>query len=93
MKPELIATSNAFKIILPNRNTNNHKTSNEVSFTENEGKVIALFKKQTEIIRKDVEFALSVSQAMSVRILHGLINKGAIRAIGGGKKTRYEKTT
>jgi ATP-dependent DNA helicase RecG len=91
-KPELQATGNAFKITLPNRNTNNHKTSSEVSFTENEEKVISLLNKQGEIVRKNVETTLAVSQAMAVRLLRGLLDKGAIRVIGGGKKTRYWKT-
>jgi len=91
-KPELQATGNAFKITLPNRNTINRKaTGNEVFFTENEEKALALLDKQGEIIRKDVETALAISQAMAVRILRGLADKGAIRAIGGGKKTRYRK--
>jgi ATP-dependent DNA helicase RecG len=92
-KPELQATDNAFKITLPNRNMNNHKAvGNNISFTENEEKVIALLNKKSEIVRKDVEAALSISQAMAVRILRGLLDKGAIRAVGGGKKTRYVKT-
>jgi len=91
-KPELQATSNAFKITLPNRNVNNQKiVVNNISFTENEEKVIALLNKQSEIVRKDVETALSISQAMAVRILRGLLDKEAIRTIGGGKKTRYVK--
>jgi ATP-dependent DNA helicase RecG len=89
-KPLLQVTGNAFKITLPNRNTNNQKaTGNRVSFSENEEKVISLLDKHGEIIRKDVETALSISQAMAVRILSGLVSKGAIRVIGGGKKTRY----
>jgi ATP-dependent DNA helicase RecG len=92
-KPELQATGNAFKITLPNRNTNNRKKiNNKDSLTENEEKVIALFKKQTEIVRNDVEANLTVSQAMAIRILRGLVDKGVIRAIGGGKKTRYVRS-
>jgi ATP-dependent DNA helicase RecG len=71
---------------------NNHKvTINNISFTENEEKVITLLNKQSEIVRKDVETALSISQAMAVRILRGLLDKGIIRTVGGGKKTRYIK--
>jgi ATP-dependent DNA helicase RecG len=93
-KPELQATENAFKITLPNRNINNNKAAfNNSSFTENEEKVITLLNKQSEIVRKDVEAALSISQAMAVRILRGLLDKGVIRAIGGGKKTRYVKAS
>jgi ATP-dependent DNA helicase RecG len=92
-KPELQATGNAFKITLPNRNMNNHKVIiKNISFTENEEKVIALLNKQGEIVRKDIEAALSISQAMAVRVLRGLLDKGIIRAVGGGKKTRYVKT-
>jgi len=93
-KPELQATGNAFKITLPNRNINNNKVAvNNISFTENEEKVITLLDKQSEIVRKDVEAALSISQAMAVRILRGLLDKGFIRAVGGGKKTRYVKAS
>jgi len=91
-KPELQATSNAFKITLPNRNTNNlNANGNGAILTENEEKIIALLNKQGEIVRKDVEVVLGASQAMAVRHLRGLIDKGAIRVIGGGKKTRYMK--
>ena len=89
-KPLLQVTSNAFKVTLPNRNTNSQKAAgNGVSFSENEAKVITLLDKRGEIIRKDVETALNISQAMAVRILSGLVGKEVIRVIGGGKKTRY----
>ena len=89
-KPELQATGNAFKITLPNRNMYSPKAAgNDVFFSESEEKIIALFDKQDEIIRNDVEAALSISQAMAVRLLRGLIDKGAVRVIGGGRKTRY----
>jgi len=91
VKPEIKVTSNAYKITLPNRNVNSNKTNGKASFTENDIKVIALFKKKTEIVRKDVESALSVSQAMAVRILRGLIDKKAIKVIGEGKNVRYVK--
>jgi ATP-dependent DNA helicase RecG len=92
-KPELQATGNAFKITLPNRNVIRHlMTTNMASFNENEEKIIALFDKQNEIVRKDVETALAISQAMAVRLLRGLLDKGAIRAIGGGKNTRYRRS-
>jgi ATP-dependent DNA helicase RecG len=92
-KPEIQATGNAFKITLPNRNVNNQKANNGASFTENEERVIALLNNQDVIVRKDVEDALAVSQAMAVRLLRGLADKGAIRIIGGGKNTRYGKAT
>ena len=67
-----------------------HPMEND-SFTENEERVLLLLNKQNEIVRKDVEAALSISQAFAVRILRGLADKGAIKVIGAGKKTRYRK--
>ncbi|MCL2138466.1 MAG: putative DNA binding domain-containing protein [Treponema sp.] len=91
-KPELQTTNNAFKITLPNRNASIYKTTGLTSyFTENEEKIIALFDKKAEITRNDAETALAISQAKAVRLLRGLIDKGAIRVIDGGKKTRYRK--
>ena len=93
-KPELQTTNNAFKITLPNRNILNHKTTGPTAyFTENEEKIIALFDKQAEITRNEVEVSLTISQAKAIRILRGLIDKGAIRVVDGGKKTRYKMVT
>jgi ATP-dependent DNA helicase RecG len=93
-KPELKTAGNAFKITLPNRNTTSHKaTDNGIIFSDNEEKVITLFDKQNEIVRKDVETSLTISQAMAVRLLRGLLDKGIIQIIGGGKKSRYRIVT
>jgi ATP-dependent DNA helicase RecG len=89
-KPLLQATDNAFKITLPNRNVSGGSSGAAVSFTENEAKVMSLFKSRPVIVRKDVETALDISQAMAVRILKALTDKRAIRSVGGGTRTRYE---
>ena len=89
-KPELQVTGNAFKITLPNRNVNTQKTTdNKISLNENEKKVISMLNNKGEAVRKDIETALEVSQAMAVRLLRGLLDKGIIQVIGGGKNTRY----
>jgi ATP-dependent DNA helicase RecG len=101
-KPLIQATGNAFKITLPNRNALSfvaerapaygfrRRDEDEAPlFTENEEKVMELFTHTPVLVRKDVEAALSISQAMAVRILRGLLDKRAIRCIGGGKNTRY----
>ncbi|MDR0290661.1 MAG: putative DNA binding domain-containing protein [Treponema sp.] len=91
-KPELKATGNAFKITLPNRNVVRHEwIGDKAPLSENEEKIIALLDRQGEIVRKDVETDLGISQAMAVRLLRGLADKEAIRVIGGGKNTRYRK--
>ena len=57
--------------------------------SDNERAVMALFADSDSVARKDIEKVLSVSQTMAVRVLKGLVDKGKIRAIGGGKNTRY----
>jgi ATP-dependent DNA helicase RecG len=84
-KPQIETSDNAFKITLPNANEISEKTM----LSDNENAVMALFKDNGSVARKDVEKILSVSQAMAVRILKGLVEKGEIKAIGGGKNTRY----
>jgi ATP-dependent DNA helicase RecG len=91
-KPDIQTSSNAFKIVLPNRNVNSSGTvANKASFNESEEKIIALLDKKTEIVRKDVETDLTISLAMAVRLLRGLLDKGVIQAVGRGKNTRYRK--
>ena len=84
-KPQIEVTQNAFKITLPNINEGSEKTV----LNENESTILDLLKKKDFIVRRDIEVALSISQAMAVRLLKGLLNKGEIRAVGGGKNTRY----
>jgi len=92
MEPRITVTSNAFKITLPNKNFYRQNDFNHKNFfNESEIKIIKILDKKTEINRKDVEAALSVSQAMAVRLLSGLKEKGVIEVVGTGKKTRYKK--
>jgi ATP-dependent DNA helicase RecG len=84
-KPQIEVTDNAFKIMLPNTND----ASRNSLLNDNERIMLDLFKKRDFLVRKDIEAALSVSQAVAGRLLKGLLNKGEIRAVGGGKNTRY----
>jgi ATP-dependent DNA helicase RecG len=84
-KPQIVATDNAFKITLPNTN----EVSEKVLMNESEYAVMDLCKDKGFIVRKDIEVTLSISQAMAVRLLKGLLNKGQIRTVGSGKNTRY----
>jgi ATP-dependent DNA helicase RecG len=85
VKPLIEVTDNAFKITLPNTN----EISEKAILSENERAILLLLAEKDFIVRKDVEAALSLSQAMAVRLLKGLLNKDEIRAAGGGKNTRY----
>lgn len=82
-QPQIITTDNAFKIILPSVNIA------AIELNENEMAVLSLFKNNDYILRKDVESALNISQAMAVRILRGLVDKDAIKATGKGKNIKY----
>ena len=85
VKPHIEVTDNAFKITLPNTNE-----ASEGAFINNKERVILnLFAEKDFIVRKDAETELAVSQTMAGRILKGLVDKRAIRTIGGGKNTRY----
>ena len=84
-KPKIEVTDNAFKITLPNTN----ELSLKALLSDNERAVMAMFKYKDFIARKDIETALSVSQTMAVRLLKGLLDKGEIRVVGSGKRTRY----
>ncbi len=85
VKPQIEATDNAFKITLPNVNEMPEITLQSA----NEQVIIKLFNDKSSITRRDAEAALGVSQAMAARVLKGLVEKRAIRAVGQGKNTRY----
>lgn len=85
LKPIFEVSDNAFKITLPNKNTDNKKSQ----LSEQEQAVVGLAERKTEITRKDVEAMLKVSQTMSGRILNQLVRKGIFQTVGGGKNTRY----
>lgn len=86
-KPQIESTDNAFKITLPNVN----EISKKPLLNVNEQVAMGLFMDKGSIVRKDVETALGLSQAMAARVLKGLVDKGEIRTVGQGKNTRYEK--
>ncbi len=94
-KPKLQVSDNAFKITLPNRNMTHVSIStgalSSSAFNKNEMKVLALFDKQDELSRHDIEKEFSFSQSMAVRIVKSLAEKKAVIVIGKGKNTRYRK--
>ena len=85
VKPHIEVTDNAFKITLPNTN----EAAGKTFLNENERVILDMLKDKEFIVRKDVEAALSTSQTMAGRFLKRLLDKREIRAVGGGKNTRY----
>ena len=93
-KPELQTSGNAFKIMLPNKNVQPKQAKGDsFPMSENEQKIIKLLNKRGDIGREDVEAALKISQAMAIRLLRSLVDKGLIQVIGKGKNTRYIKAS
>jgi len=85
LKPSFEATLGVFKVTLPNTNAERE----EERLNENERTVMTLFKIRESITRRDAQLSLSLSQAMAVRVMRSLVEKGEVRAVGNGRSTRY----
>jgi len=92
VQPVIETSDNAFKITLPNQNSDAvPPIAKESALSEREETVIALLETKESIVRTDVEEALSVSQGTATRMIREMLGKGLIRAVGQGKNTRYYK--
>lgn len=87
VRPTILATDNAFKIVLPNV----HEGAADDLLNEHERAVMRLLEHNPTIVRKDVEDALGISQSMAGRLLKGLVDKQALRAIGSGRSRSYTR--
>lgn len=84
-KPQIESSDNAFKIILPNRNMQAQQSES----SDHEKVILELFEHKDNIIRKDVEKVLSISQTMAGRLLKQLVDKEVLKTVGSGKKIKY----
>jgi len=92
MQPIIETSDNAFKITLPNQNSDIVLSTAKTSeMTEREKNAIALLDTKDFIVRKDVEDALSISQGTATRMIREMLGKGLLKVIGHGKNTRYYK--
>lgn len=92
MTPQIEASDNAFKIILPNLNfqlENKEPKRKKPENDENEEKVIALSREKGSVTRKEIEKLLSISQTTSGRLLKRMVENGKIVQEGKGKNTHY----
>ena len=81
------ATSNAFKIILPNLNT-----AIPVSIPQgSEAKVLAYLQEHDYVVRADVDVLLGVSQSTANRILKHMVAENLLYQGGSGRNTKYRK--
>ncbi len=89
-KPLIETTDNAFKITLFNTQSLIHKqVDSKKIYTQNELKLIEVFKNRKELKRIDVESELKISQSMAVKLLKTLIDTGIIEKFGQGKNIIY----
>ncbi len=70
-KPQIEASDNAFKIILPNKNM----PLRQNALNDNEKIILELVEENGSIVRKDVEVLLSISQTMSGRLLKNWLRR------------------
>lgn len=91
VKPQIIVTTNAFKLILPNCNIDEPISEHNVpkiSYQQEE-QIINLVRDCGSIKRSDVDTELQIAQATSGRVLRRLVEKGRLKQIGKGRSIRY----
>lgn len=103
-QPQITATGNAFKVVLPNMNADGsaiNATESAASSPQavdadvpagvgaDAGKVLSRLEEKQPIARKDVQELLGTSQSTAGRILRGLVDSGLIRQLGEGRTTCY----
>ncbi len=99
IKPSIVTTSNAFKIILPNLNyakESDNKTEEArrplTSSSKKEERVkavVSLCQKNGFVVRKDIEQTLHVSQATAILLLREMVANGLLTKKGKAKTLRY----
>lgn len=98
VQPQIKATNNAFKIILPNLHYTRKtiEVSNMVEeevtpYMDSKDRIIMEFlMKHKMITRKEVQELLGISQSTAGRILKTMVANGFIAQLGGSRTTRYE---
>ena len=97
-QPQIIATNNAFKIVLPNVNFTATKAKEPAANSteapsashSREDEILRFLAEHPSITRKEAQALLEVSQSTAGRILKEMVDKGQIAAHGGGRSLRYE---
>ena len=87
-KPEMLVTQNAFKIILPNKNSALQKTIAS-GFITNEELILKYAGEHESFSRSEIDALLKTSPATSNRILKKLLAENKLLARGNGKALRY----
>ena len=97
-QPQIIATNNAFKIVLPNVNFTATKAKEPAANSteapsashSREDEILRFLAEHPSITRKEAQALLEVSQSTAGRILKEMVDKGQIATLGAGRALRYE---
>ncbi len=92
MTPQIEASDNAFKIILPNLNAmpeSARKMQGKPAVGTSEERVIALAKQRGFVTRKEIEILLGMGQSSCGRLLKKMIDNGLLIQEGKGKNVHY----
>lgn len=98
MQPKIMATNNAFKIILPNVNAmpktaETPKVGKEKIvpvLNSNEEKILQFLTEKQTITRKETQILLGASAATAGRILKKMVESGQLVRLGGSRTMHYE---
>ena len=85
IKPEIIISDNAFKIILPNM------VNNEISveLSDIETKILNYAEEHKSFSRKELCGTFDLNKSTAVLLLNKLCDKGLVFKIGNGRNTKY----
>ncbi len=97
-QPQITATNNAFKIVLPNVNFTAMEAKKPTASSlkapaashSREDEILRFLAEHPSITRKKAQALLGVNQSTVGRILKEMADKGQIATLGGGRALRYE---
>lgn len=91
--PEITVSDNAFKLILPNLNEWQKKSSVTLDITPVQAKhreaVIEFASKKEYITRRELQSVFNFSQSLALHLLRDLTKEGIFTSVGKGPATRY----
>ena len=92
VQPRIETSSNAFKLILPNRNAAPEESTvkSEPARTANEEAIRKYLLNHDSITRKETQALLKTGQSAAGRILKEMVENGWLARIGNGRSTGYE---
>ena len=97
-QPQIMATNNAFKIVLPNVNFTATKAKEPAANSteapsashSREDEILQFLAEHPSITRREAQTLLGIGQSTAGRILKEMVDKGQIARHGGGRTLRYE---